>query len=87
MNAIHSSLPLGWIEQPYVSLMHMQAGEPSVLGPLSEHGAAVGIPFHSQYWSVSQYEVGQESATGAGKKVSCSHVTPPPSADGRCMRR
>jgi hypothetical protein len=67
MDAIHASGVFGWIEQPDVSLVHVQAGEPSVCGSFSQDLAGVGFPLHSDNWGVSEDEVGEESATGPGE--------------------
>jgi len=67
MDAVHSAGVFGWIEQPDISLVHPQAGEPSFLCPLSEDVAAVGIPLNSGNWLMPKDEVGKQSAAGAGK--------------------
>lgn len=57
MDAIHSSRPGGWIEQPDVPLMHVQAGEPAVSGAGSQDGAGVGVPLDGADWLVAEDEV------------------------------
>jgi hypothetical protein len=57
MQAIHSARPRGWVEQPNVPLVHVQAGEPTVGGALSEHGAAVGVPLDGAHGLMSKNEV------------------------------
>ena len=59
MDAIHSSRPGGWIEQPNVSLVHVQAGEPSVGGSLAEHSAAVWLPLDGADGLVAKDDVGE----------------------------
>jgi hypothetical protein len=59
MDAIHSARVFGWIEQPDVSLVHPQAGEPSFVGSLPQDLAAVGIPLNSDNWRMSEDEVGK----------------------------
>lgn len=59
MEAIHSPLPVGWIKQPNVSLVHVQAGEPSVCGPGSQCRAAVRVPFDGECRPVSEYDVSE----------------------------
>ena len=67
MDAIHASGVAGWIEQPDVSLVHVQAGEPAISGSFSQDLAGVGFPLHSNNWRVSEDEVGEQSATGSGE--------------------
>ena len=69
MQAIHSSLVLGWIEQPNVSLVHAQAGEPSIGGTFSEDSAAVGVKFNCSDGGVAEDEVTKKSPTGAGEEM------------------
>lgn len=57
MEAIHSSRPGGWIEQPDISFVHVQVGEPAIGGSLSQHGAAIGVVFDGADGVVSKYEV------------------------------
>jgi hypothetical protein len=59
MDAIHASGVVGWIEQPNVSFVHVQTGEPSVCGAFSQDLAGVGFPFHSDNWLVPKDEVGK----------------------------
>ncbi len=77
MDAIHSARPFGWIEQPDVSFVHMQTGEPSVSGSLSKHLAAVGIPFDGADGGVSKNEVCEEPPPRASEEMKGSHVMPP----------
>lgn len=67
MNAVHASGVFGWIEHPNVSLVHVQAGEPSVCGALSQDLACVGIPFDGDDGLVSKDEVGEQSASSASE--------------------
>ena len=57
MEAIHSPRPVGWIEQPNVSLVHMQAGEPAVFGSGAQCRAAVRVPLDCEHWFVPNDEV------------------------------
>jgi hypothetical protein len=77
MDAIHSARVFGWIEQPNVSLMHSQPGEPSVVGSLSQDLAGVSVPLDSGNWRVSEDEVGEQSAAGSGKEVQGAHARSP----------
>ena len=56
MQAIHSALPVGWIEQPNVSLVQVQAWQP-VRRSVSESGATVFVPLNCEFWFVSKYQV------------------------------
>jgi len=67
MDCVHASGVVGWIEQPDISLVHVQAGEPSFCGALPQDLAGVGFPLNSDNWSVSEDEVGEQPATGSGK--------------------
>lgn len=73
MDAIHASGVVGWIEQPNVSLVHVQAGEPAIGGALSQDLACVGAPLNSDNWRVSEDAVGKQSATAAGEQMASSH--------------
>jgi hypothetical protein len=64
-DAIHASRVFGWIEQPNVSLMHVQVGEPSLCSTFSEDLAAVSVPLNSGNWRVSEDEIGKESASSS----------------------
>jgi hypothetical protein len=57
MEAIHSSRVFGWIEQPNVSLVHVQTGKPSIGGSLSQDLAAVGVPFDGGNGFMSENKV------------------------------
>lgn len=74
MQAIHSAGVVGWIEQPNVSLVHAQAGEPSVGGALSQDSAAVWIKFNCSDWGVPEDDIGEQSASGTSKEVERSHI-------------
>jgi hypothetical protein len=67
MDAIHSARVFGWIEQPNVSLVHSQAGEPSIVGSLAQDLAGVSVPLDSSNWRVSEDEVGEESTAGSSE--------------------
>ncbi len=75
-DAIHSATPRGWIEQPHVPLVHVQAGEPPLVAPLSEHGAAIGVGLDGTDGFMSKNEICKESATGSGKEVERLDITP-----------
>lgn len=75
MQAIHSAGVAGWIEQPNVSLVHAQTGEPSIGSALAQDSAAVGIKLNCSDWDVSEDEVGEQSAAGTGKEVKGAHFT------------
>lgn len=66
---IHSAGVRGWIEQPDISLVHVQTGEPSLCGSLSEDSAAVLVVFNSNNWGVPEDAVGEQSASSPGKEV------------------
>ncbi len=72
-DAIHSSRVVGWIEQPNVSLVHVQAGKPSLCGSLPEDLAAVSVPLNSGNWRVSKDEIGKQSAACSSEQVESSH--------------
>jgi hypothetical protein len=55
--AIHPSLPGGWIKQPNISFVHPQAWEPSVGGPVAKCSAAIFVPLDGKDWIMSQNEV------------------------------
>ena len=76
MDAIHSSRVFGWIEQPDVSFPHTQVGEPSLCGALSEHSAAVGVPFDGSDGFMSQNEVTQKPSSRSRKQVQRFHASP-----------
>nr|WP_240946357.1 hypothetical protein [Pseudomaricurvus alkylphenolicus] len=57
MDAIHSSGPVGWIEQLDVSMVHVQPWEPSVICSSLEHSGCVVVPLDGKNWSVSKNEV------------------------------
>jgi hypothetical protein len=59
MDEIHSAGVFGWIEHPDISLVHPQAGEPSIGGSLSEDLAGVSVPLDNGNGSVSEDEVGE----------------------------
>jgi hypothetical protein len=67
MDAIHSASPLGWIKQPHVSLVHVQAGEPAVLGSLAQDGAGVGVPLDGADGLMSKNEVCEQTPPGSGE--------------------
>ncbi len=67
MEAIHAARVFGWIEQPNVSLVHVQAGKPSLGGSFTQDLAAVSVPLNSGNWRVSEDEIGEESASGSGE--------------------
>jgi len=76
MDAIHSADVFGWVEQPNVSFVHLQAGEPSFCGSFPQDSAAIFVPLNSDNWLVSEDEVGKQSASGPGKEVHGSeHFT------------
>jgi hypothetical protein len=64
-DAIHASRVFGWIEQPNISFVHVQVGEPSLCGALAQDLAAVSVPFDSGNWRVSEDEIGKQSAACA----------------------
>lgn len=66
---IHASRVFGWIEQPNVSLVHVQVGEPSLCGSLPKDSAAVLVVFNSDNWGVPEDEVGEQSAAGSSEEV------------------
>ena len=82
MDAIHSSRVFGWIEQPDVPFPHVQVGEPSVGGSLSEHGATVGVPLNGNDRVVSEDEVRKEPSTSPGEEVHGAQRLPLMAAAG-----
>jgi hypothetical protein len=74
---IHSAGVRGWIEQPDISLVHVQAGEPSLGGSLAQDSAGVSVPLNSGNWLVPEDEVGEQSAPCSGEQVEGSHVISP----------
>ncbi len=69
MQAIHASRPWGWIEQSDISLMHVQAGEPSVCDALAQDGAAEVVVLDGADGSVSKNEICEQAATCSGEKM------------------
>jgi len=69
MDAIHSAGVFGWIKQPGVDLVHVQARKPSVGGSLTQHSAAMSVPFHSGNWMMSDDEIGEQAASSSGEQV------------------
>ena len=67
MDAIHSAGVFGWIEQPNVSFVHVQPGEPTFSGSLAQDLAGVPVPLNSDNWLVPEDKIGKESAAGSGK--------------------
>jgi hypothetical protein len=65
MDAIHDALVLEWIKQSDISFPHMQSGEPSVCGSLSQNSAGVFVPLDCDNWLVSKDKVGKQSASNA----------------------
>jgi hypothetical protein len=53
----------------------VQTGEPSVIGSFAQDFAGVGFPFNGHNGSVSEDEIGKQSATDSGKQVHGSHFT------------
>ena len=70
MQAVHSSSPLGCVEQPGVSLVHVHVWE-----LLSEDLAGVGFPLDGESGSVSKNEICINPPAGTGKKVSSFHFS------------
>jgi hypothetical protein len=67
MDAIHSAGVLGWIEQSDIPFPHVQAGEPSVFGSLSEDVTGVSIPLNSDNWFMAEDKVGEHPAADSCK--------------------
>ncbi len=78
--AIHAARPRGWIEQPNVSLVHVQAGEPAIGGALAQDGAAIGVPLDGADGLVSEDEVRQEATTCSSEEMDGSHGITAPAA-------
>jgi hypothetical protein len=73
MDDVHSAGVFGWIEQPNVTLVHMQVWEPTTCGSLLQDLAGVLIPLNSNDWFVSEDKIGKQAASDAGKNVHCLH--------------
>jgi len=56
-DAIHSAGVVGWIEQPNVSLVHVQPWEPSIGGSITQDLAGVGVPLDGGNGRVPENEV------------------------------
>lgn len=72
MDAVHSSGPIGCREQPDISLVHVQAGEPSGVSALSQDLATVSVPLNGAHGDVADNSVGQQSPSGASEQVEGS---------------
>lgn len=74
--AIQAAGPGAEIELSDIAFGDVQTGEPSICASFAQNGTGMGIPFNGKDGFMPKDKIGEQSATGSGEEMSCSHITP-----------